>query len=85
MSKVLFTNSGSEANDTQVKLVWYYNNILGRPNKKKIIARRGAYHGITMASGKGDLESLNFMTCKYPSEAPSSPVQTIHFYQLKRQ
>lgn len=51
MSKVLFTNSGSEANDTQVKLVWYYNNILGRPNKKKIIARRGAYHGITVASG----------------------------------
>ena len=36
MSKVFFTNSGSEANDTQVKLVWYYNNILGRPEKKKI-------------------------------------------------
>lgn len=51
MSKVFFTNSGSEANDTQVKLVWYYNNILGRPQKKKIIARRGAYHGITVASG----------------------------------
>lgn len=51
MSKVFFTNSGSEANDTQVKLVWYYNNILGRPNKKKIIARRGAYHGVTVASG----------------------------------
>ena len=51
MSKVLFTNSGSEANDTQVKLVWYYNNILGRPDKKKVIARRGAYHGITVASG----------------------------------
>ncbi|MFV2001593.1 MAG: aminotransferase class III-fold pyridoxal phosphate-dependent enzyme, partial [Paracoccaceae bacterium] len=50
MSKVFFTNSGSEANDTQVKLVWYYNNILGRPDKKKIIARRGAYHGITVAS-----------------------------------
>ena len=50
MSKVFFTNSGSEANDTQVKLVWYYNNVLGRPQKKKIIARRGAYHGITLAS-----------------------------------
>jgi 4-aminobutyrate--pyruvate transaminase len=50
MSKVFFTNSGSEANDTQVKLVWYYNNILGRPKKKKIIARRGAYHGITVAA-----------------------------------
>ncbi|MFV2093461.1 MAG: aminotransferase class III-fold pyridoxal phosphate-dependent enzyme, partial [Hyphomicrobiales bacterium] len=50
MSKVFFTNSGSEANDTQVKIVWYYNNILGRPDKKKIIARDGAYHGITLAS-----------------------------------
>jgi 4-aminobutyrate---pyruvate transaminase len=51
MSKVFFTSSGSEANDMQVKLVWYYNNILGRPNKKKIIARKGAYHGVTVAAG----------------------------------
>jgi 4-aminobutyrate--pyruvate transaminase len=50
MSKVFFTNSGSEANDTQVKICRYYNNILGRPEKKKIIARLGAYHGITLAS-----------------------------------
>ncbi|CAA0813010.1 Gamma-aminobutyrate transaminase POP2-mitochondrial [Striga hermonthica] len=39
MAKVFFTNSGSEANDTQVKLVWYYNNALGKPDKKKFIAR----------------------------------------------
>ena len=39
ISKVFFCNSGSEANDTQVKLVWYLNNALGRPNKKKIISR----------------------------------------------
>ena len=38
-SKVFFCNSGSEANDTQVKLVWYMNNALGRPQKKKIISR----------------------------------------------
>ena len=38
VSKVFFANSGSEANDTQIKLVWYYNNALGRPKKKKIIA-----------------------------------------------
>ena len=50
MSKVLFANSGSEANDTAVKLIWYVNNALGRPAKKKIIARRGAYHGVTVAS-----------------------------------
>ena len=50
MSKVLFANSGSEANDTAVKLVWYYNNALGRSEKKKIISRRRAYHGVTVAT-----------------------------------
>src|ERR1700736_6455714 len=49
-SKVFFCNSGSEANDTQVKLVWYMNNALGRPAKKKIISRLKAYHGVTIAS-----------------------------------
>jgi 4-aminobutyrate---pyruvate transaminase len=49
-SKVLFCNSGSEANDTQIKLVWYMNNALGRPRKKKIISRLKAYHGVTVAS-----------------------------------
>jgi 4-aminobutyrate---pyruvate transaminase len=50
MSKVFFVNSGSEANDTAVKLVWYYNNALGRPRKKKILSRTKAYHGVTVAS-----------------------------------
>jgi 4-aminobutyrate--pyruvate transaminase len=51
MSKVFLVNSGSEANDTVVKLVWYYNNARGRPAKKKIISRIKAYHGVTVASG----------------------------------
>jgi len=50
-ARVFFGNSGSEANDSQVKLVWYYNNAIGRPEKKKIISRRRAYHGVTVASG----------------------------------
>jgi 4-aminobutyrate--pyruvate transaminase len=50
MSKVFFSNSGSEANDTAVKLVWFYNNALGRHRKKKIIARMRGYHGVTVAS-----------------------------------
>jgi 4-aminobutyrate---pyruvate transaminase len=50
-SKVLFGASGSEANDMQVKLTWYYNNALGRPKKKKIISRLRGYHGVTVASG----------------------------------
>jgi 4-aminobutyrate--pyruvate transaminase len=51
LDHVFFTSSGSEANDTVVKFVWYYNNSLGRPQKKKFIARNGGYHGITVASG----------------------------------
>jgi len=50
MSKVFFANSGSEANDTAIKLIWYYNNARGRPAKKKIISRLKAYHGVTVAS-----------------------------------
>ncbi len=50
MSKVFFANSGSEANDTAVKLIWYYNNARGRPHKKKIIARLKGYHGVTVAT-----------------------------------
>ncbi len=50
MSHVLFANSGSESNDTAFKLVRYYNNAKGRPNKKKIIARNKGYHGVTLAS-----------------------------------
>ena len=50
MSKVFFTCSGSEANDTQVKLAWYINNALGRPDKKRIIARENSYHGVTIAA-----------------------------------
>ena len=50
ISKVFFCNSGSEANDSQVKLVWYMNNALGRPKKKKIISRIKAYHGVTVAA-----------------------------------
>ena len=48
MSHVFYTSSGSEANDTQIKLAWYYNNALGRPQKKKIISRIKAYHGVTL-------------------------------------
>lgn len=51
MAQAFFTNSGSEANDTIIKMVWYYNNALGRSEKKKIIARQRGYHGVTVASG----------------------------------
>ena len=51
MSKVYFGLSGSDANETNIKLVWYYNNILGRPEKKKIISRWRGYHGSGLMTG----------------------------------
>jgi 4-aminobutyrate--pyruvate transaminase len=51
MSKAFFANSGSEANDSAIKIIWYVNNALGRPEKKKIISRIRGYHGVTIASG----------------------------------
>ncbi|OOY16131.1 aspartate aminotransferase family protein [Thioclava sp. DLFJ4-1] len=51
MSKVYFGLSGSDANETNIKLVWYYNNILNRPEKKKIISRWRGYHGSGLMTG----------------------------------
>ena len=50
MARALFQCSGSEANDAAIKLVWYYNEILGRPQKRKIIGRIRGYHGNTVAT-----------------------------------
>lgn len=59
MSKVFFQCSGSEANDTAVKIVWYYWHAMDKPERCKIIGRRHAYHGSTCASasisGKPDM------------------------------
>lgn len=51
MSKVYFGLGGSDANETNVKLIWYYNNILGRPEKKKIVSRWRGYHGSGLVTG----------------------------------
>lgn len=77
MSRVFFGNSGSDANDTQVKLVWYYNNLRDRPRKKKIVSRLQAYHGTTVATASltglpafhkaFDLPIANILHTKAPS------------------
>ena len=60
MSKVFFGSSGSDANDTNIKMVWYYHNILGKPEKKKIISRRHGYHGSTIfAAGLTGFNNLH--------------------------
>lgn len=71
LTKAFFTNSGSEANDTVVKLIWFMNNALGRPEKKKFLSRHGAYHGITIASG-----SLTGLPWNHASfDLPAIPVR----------
>ncbi len=79
MSKAFFANSGSEANDTAVKMVWFFNNALGRTQKKKIIGRIKGYHGITVASGS--LTGLPYNHKSFDIPLPGF-VHTItpHFY-----
>ena len=81
LTRVFFTSSGSEANDTVVKMVWYMNNALGRPNKKKFLARLKGYHGITVASG-----SLTGLPNNHRDfDLPAIPVRHLgcpHFYRF---
>ena len=58
MRKVFYGLSGSDANETQAKLVWHYHNLIGKPNKKKIIARERGYHGCSVVSGS--MTGMNF-------------------------
>ena len=76
MARVVFQCSGSEANDTAIKLAWYYWNALGQPQRTKIVARQMAYHGNTCAavslSGKPDMHAgfglpfANFKHTEFP-------------------
>lgn len=59
VDQILFSSSGSEANDSALKLIWYYWNLMGKPNKKAIISRQRAYHGSTVAGAS--LSGLPFM------------------------
>jgi 4-aminobutyrate---pyruvate transaminase len=81
LTRVFYTSSGSEANDTIVKMVWYMNNALGRPQKKKFLARTKGYHGITVASG-----SLTGLPVNHRDfDLPAIPVQHLtcpHFYRF---
>ena len=70
MSKVYFGLGGSDANETNIKMVWYYNNILGRPEKKKIISRWRGYHGSGLMTGS--LTGLEAFHKKF--DLPLSPI-----------
>lgn len=81
LARVFFTNSGSEANDTVVKMVWYYNNARGKPQKKTFLSRINAYHGITIASG-----SLTSLVANHRDfDLPAIPVKYLtcpHFWRF---
>ncbi len=67
---VFFASSGSEANDSQIKLIWHFNNLLGRPAKKKLIARVRGYHGTTL--GASSLTGLPYVHARF--DLPLSPL-----------
>ncbi|HEX3983876.1 MAG TPA: aspartate aminotransferase family protein [Acidisoma sp.] len=79
MSRVFFANSGSEANDSAVKMIWYYNNARGLHEKKKLIGRIKGYHGVTVASAS--LTGLPYNHKSFDLPLPGFiHTMTPHFY-----
>ena len=80
MSKAFFANSGSEASDSAIKMVWYYNNAVGRPAKKKLIGRARGYHGITI--GAASLTCLPNNHRSFDLPLPGRFIHTLapHYY-----
>lgn len=79
MSRVFFANSGSEANDSAIKMIWYYNNARGLHEKKKLIGRIKGYHGVTIASAS--LTGLPYNHKSFDLPLPGFlHTMTPHFY-----
>lgn len=81
LNHVFFGNSGSDANDTNIKIIWYYNNLRGKPEKKKIIGRNRGYHGVTI--GAASLTGLGRLHECFDLPLPDRfvHVSTPHFYR----
>ncbi len=80
MSKVFFANSGSEANDTAIKILWYIANAAGTPKRKKILSREKAYHGVTIAAASLTKLPANQRDFDLPI-FPVAYAETPHFYR----
>ncbi len=80
MSRVFYCSSGSEANDTQVKLIWYMMNALGKPEKKKIISRKKGYHGVTLVAASMTGLPLNHGSFDLPMDF-ARHTTTPHFWR----
>jgi 4-aminobutyrate---pyruvate transaminase len=83
MARVFYGSSGSEANDTQVKLIWYMMNGLGKPQKKKIIGRKKGYHGITLVAASLTGIPLNHNSFDVPFEF-AKHTTTPHYWREAR-
>ena len=81
ITRAFFVNSGSEAVDAAIQIIWYYNNALGRHEKKKIIGRERGYHGVTIASGS--LTALPYKQVDFdlPVNDRFLKVSCPHFYR----
>ena len=84
MARIFYQSGGSEANDSQVKMIWYYNNALGRPHKKKIIGRVKAYHGTTIVAASLTGLPYNHRDFDLPVEGIKH-VSTPHFWKGARE
>jgi L-2,4-diaminobutyrate transaminase len=84
MSRVYFGLSGSDANETNIKLIWYYNNILGRPEKKKIISRWRGYHGSGVMTGSLTGLELFHKAFDLPREPILHTVAPYYFRRVDR-
>ena len=81
---VFYASSGSEANDTAIKMVWYYHNAIGKPDKKKIIAREKAYHGVTL--GAASLSGIPSLHKDFDLPLPQMKhVSCPHFYKYGKE
>ncbi|MEM7563061.1 MAG: aminotransferase [Pseudomonadota bacterium] len=87
LNRVYFGNSGSVANDSAVRIIQHYFNRLGQPNKKKILSRKGAYHGstymaiaMTTPAYREDWDSadhlVHFLSSPYPYRRPDGMTET---------
>ncbi len=77
---VFFTNSGSEANDTNIKLVHRYFDILGKPEKKHFISRKNSYHGSTVAASS--LGGMGFMHAQYTGVNYVHHIEQPHWFEV---
>ena len=80
MSKIFFASSGSEANDTAIKILWYISNAAGTPKRKKIISREKAYHGVTIAAASLTRLPINQRDFDLPI-FPVAYAETPHHYR----